>query len=198
LPRPAELQVSIKPGTYNDYQHVEITSTDNSTIYYTIDGNVPSEKSLVYKEPIDLVNNGTTVIKAFAINEYGMVGQTQEWKYILELPVPSEVSFSMEGGVYTDSIEFELSCDADAKIYYTIDGTVPNAKSLIYNAPLKVENGILVVKAVAINSYGMRSPVVEKQYAVTYNKYGTYSKTAIADGYYGSVGSKMSLHIWCY
>lgn len=192
VPEPEELQVSLEPGTYTDYQSVEIISDDNSTIYYTIDGSVPSEESLTYTSAINL-DNGTTVIKALAINEFGTVGSMKEWKYILDLPVPSEVSFSMEGGVYTDLLEIELSSDKDAKVYYTIDGTEPNEESLVYTSPIEVNTGIVGIKAVAINSYGMQSEVTEKQYVVTYNKYGEYSKTAVADAYYGSVGSSLSL-----
>lgn len=194
VPEPEELQVNLEPGTYTDYQSVEITSGDNSTIYYTIDGSIPSEESLTYTSAIDL-DNGFTVIKAFAINEFGTVGHIKEWGYSIDLPVPSEVSFSVESGVYTNLLEIELNSDKDAEVFYTLDGTEPDEGSFAYTSPIEVEvnSGVVVIKAVAINSYGMKSRIVEKQYAVTYNKYGEYPKTAVADAYYASVGSSLSL-----
>lgn len=192
VPKPGELQVSLEPGTYTDYQSVEITSGDDSTIYYTIDGSVPSEDSPIYTSPVDL-DEGTTVIRAFAINESGTVGNMKEWEYTLDLPIPSEVSFSMESGVYNDLIEIELNADEDAEIFYTIDGTEPNEGSSVYMTPIVVNNEIVTIKAVAVNSYGIRSGVTERRYIVTYSKYGEFPKTAAADAYYASVGNSLSL-----
>ncbi|MEN1938509.1 DUF6359 domain-containing protein [Paenibacillus sp. 102] len=43
------------------------TNTEGATIYYTLDGSVPTDKSILYNEPIVLNENG--VIKAIAVKE---------------------------------------------------------------------------------------------------------------------------------
>ena len=59
---------SPEAGTFLTAQSVEISSeTEGATIYYTIDGSEPTEKSPVYTEAISV--NETTTIKAIAVKE---------------------------------------------------------------------------------------------------------------------------------
>lgn len=193
VPTPAELKTSVQPGTYTELQTVEILSEDESSIYYTTDGSEPTMDSALYNSKIEL-KNGTTTIKAFAVNKRGTMGQVHEWEYVLDLPIPTEVSFSHDSGVYFDTVALELSSDADAVIYYTLDGTEPNENSDIYDGSLDLQNGIYTVKAMAVNEYQMPCETTEMKYAVTYNKYGRYPKSAVTpDGYYGAVGSNGAL-----
>ncbi len=55
-------------GNYTSAQNVSITcETAGATIYYTIDGTIPTEGSSVYSQPIQVTSN--TTIKAFAKKE---------------------------------------------------------------------------------------------------------------------------------
>lgn len=50
-----------------------------------------------------------------------------------------EVRFSLEGGIYGENIEVELSCDVEgAAILYTLDGSEPNISSTVYSKPIKI------------------------------------------------------------
>lgn len=56
---------SIPSGVYTEAQIVELsTSTPGATIYYTLDGSVPTTSSAIYSDPIDVAT--TTTISAFA------------------------------------------------------------------------------------------------------------------------------------
>ncbi|MFK7933468.1 MAG: CotH kinase family protein [Saprospiraceae bacterium] len=60
---------------------------------------------------------------------------------------PVELTFSRQGGFYTDEIELELY-SPDTKIYYTIDGSRPSRHSERYRKPIQIEE-TMVVRAVA-------------------------------------------------
>ena len=60
-------EIDLKGGFYSGAQQVTITCADpNATIYYTLNGSMPTEKSNVYSEPIRV--SKTTVIRATAKN----------------------------------------------------------------------------------------------------------------------------------
>lgn len=49
--------------------------------------------------------------------------------------------FSIPSGFYADKVQLGISCsDEDAKIYYTLDGSVPDRNSSLYQAPLTLED----------------------------------------------------------
>lgn len=65
LPQVATPQFSLAPGTYSSAQGVSITdATPAATIYYTVDGTLPSTNSAVYSSAITV--STSTVITAIA------------------------------------------------------------------------------------------------------------------------------------
>lgn len=57
---------SLAPGNYYKSQTIELSSaTPGVSIYYTLDGSIPTKQSILYSEPITISQN--TVIKAIAI-----------------------------------------------------------------------------------------------------------------------------------
>ncbi len=92
--------------------------------------------------------------------------------------------FSHEGGIYTE--EFYLTIKAgDSTVYYTTDGSEPDEKSNVYkepvlieaklNSPRTVQNKVsqerwekgVVIRAVAIDVLGNKSPIVTNTYFVS-------------------------------
>ena len=82
-------EFSINAGIYDENLVLEIKAP--GTIYYTVDGSIPTTSSYVYSEPINL--NKTTVVKAMSIEEGKVSSNYSVASYIINenhtLPVVS-------------------------------------------------------------------------------------------------------------
>ena len=78
----------------------------------------------------------------------------------------SEPVFSCAGGSYDVVIPLKLSANTTGKIYYTMDGSIPDEKSTVYNAPIFLESGNYMISAIFVNDYGIRSNVVQNWYEI--------------------------------
>ena len=74
--------------------------------------------------------------------------------------------FSFESGSYETIIPLKLTSNTAGRIYYTMDGSIPNENSEVYNAPIFLENGDYIIKAYFVNEFGVASGVVEKTYHI--------------------------------
>ena len=118
-----------------------------------------------------------------------------------------EVTFSLQSGFYQESIPLEMHCDSrKATIYYTLDGSLPDENSLVYDGALSLGpsndredvltkiTGITagetfvpvidfptghIVRAVAITNKGERSAVVSGTYLIGYDREKLYGDTAV-------------------
>ena len=71
---------SVAPGTYSDAQTVALhCATTGTTVYYTLDGTTPSEKSTEYTAPI--IIDKTTTLKAIAIDGEGNASKVATANY---------------------------------------------------------------------------------------------------------------------
>ncbi len=74
---------SVQEGTYSYYLRLEL-SAEYGTIYYTLDGSMPTAESTPYEKPIELREEGETLLSAVAVNEMGMVSDPLVLVYKLE------------------------------------------------------------------------------------------------------------------
>lgn len=195
IPIPQDVQVSLKGGTYDDYQSVTLSSPEGYTIYYTTDGTEPSEDDKIYSAPI-AIQDGTVCLQARAVDRNGTWGNCLKETYTIKLPVPESVQFSVPGGVISDEFQLCLEQSEGAKIYYTTDGETPTENSIFYENPIDMNLGSHMISAIAINEFGKTSAVVSQNYQVTYNKYASHPHSArIGDLYYAVLGEDSKLMV---
>jgi alpha-L-fucosidase len=97
---------------------------------------------------------------------------------------PPEITFVPNGGTFADSVSFGLISDTKgAKIYYTLDGSVPDENSLIYKNDVILHNAS-VITAIVISEDGVKSVPV----AAGFNKakYGIEYKSTYDEKYPGT------------
>ncbi len=74
---------SVAGGTYTSVQSVTLIASEPATIYFTLDGTMPTTASAVYSAAI-MVNSSLT-LKYFAVDTAGNVGAVQTQVYVINL-----------------------------------------------------------------------------------------------------------------
>ena len=114
-----------------------------------------------------------------------------------------EPVFSAAGGFYAEEFELELKAAPESRIYYTVDGSVPDHDSILYEKPIWIRDvsdesnvysarndfqplqdslaenpveKIMVVRAIAIDADGKKSDIVTNSYIVGKEKQGNYKE----------------------
>lgn len=141
-------EASPAAGAYLDPQTVTLsTTTDGSSIYYTLDGSTPTatNTSFLYTTPI--VINNTSTLKTLAVKP----GYTNSEVVTFEFAINGTVgnpTFTPIAGGYGNAQTVTISTSTTgATIYYTTDGSVPTTSSTVYTVPL------MVASTTTINAY---------------------------------------------
>ena len=121
---------------------VELYHDDaNAQIYYTADGSTPSTGSSRYTGALTF--HESTQLRAIAVT--GKFASSRELQYTVQLPNAAEPSAvvstgAAEGGLIAYGSQIQLtSTTTGAIIYYTTDGSAPNASSAKYTGPISVQ-----------------------------------------------------------
>jgi hypothetical protein len=110
-----------------------------ATLYFTTDGNNPTEASAVYSAPIPIAAEGITLLKFFAKDEALVRGPIETEVYVLDLTRPTTTA-SPAGGTYDSEQFITLTANEFSTIFYTTDGSAPTETSEIYSAPIPITN----------------------------------------------------------
>lgn len=142
----------VQPVIIFDYatSMVSITSvTEGCTIHYTIDGNDPTASSAVYREPFSVTS--PTTVKAIATHE------TLSPSTIAELVITQVATPTIQNN---GNNAISITCTTpDATIYYTTDGSTPDALSNVYIEPLTENVSGVTIKAIAVKEGMITSAV---------------------------------------
>jgi hypothetical protein len=168
---------SKEAGSYDDNIELKFTFDTGAFVYYTTDGSEPTKKSTLYDGSAIEIQNGTTRIKAVAIDSIGVSSDITELEYVIEYGVPSAPDVSPASGKYSSGEKVTINNIPDkCKAYYTTDGTIPTSSSTEYTGEFDMPDGNTVVSFVIINEHGQSSTVVKRNYNVTAKSTYTYNQ----------------------
>ena len=121
-------------------------SAPKGKIYYTIDGSVPTEKSMLYEAPFNTKKNLT--IKAIAIADGWSNSEVAEFETGVTKVTTPYASVASNSRVVAGT-KVELYCETDdATILCTTDGNVPTEAD-VYTSPIEItENTTIYAMAV--------------------------------------------------
>jgi hypothetical protein len=118
-------------GGYSSIQHVKVTcSTADASVYYTADGTDPDESSTLCAAGDSIEVGITTTIRARAYKNGMDPSAVAEATFIIDLPDVATPYFEPEAGIYNAPLDVIIHCaTADARIFYTTDGSDPDVNS---------------------------------------------------------------------
>ena len=159
-------EFSVEQGEYNRYISVEIIYEEGLTAYYTTDGSTPSEKSQLYEGPIEIKEQGETVIKAVTLNDKNEKSAVSTAKYEIKLESIEAPKVTPDSGTYTEPTKIEVEVPDGMKAYYTIDeyGKTPDTESEEYTGPIDMPRGKNVFSVILVDESGMCSDITENIY----------------------------------
>ncbi|SFH61222.1 zinc-ribbon domain-containing protein [Pseudobutyrivibrio sp. OR37] len=154
---------SYEAGEYDKDFLLQLTTTGDYQIFYTVNGKNPTTSGKLYSKPIQ-ITEGTTEVKAVAQNEVGEYSEVASAKYVvthkqLSLPVVSPTD-----GVYTEKVMISIDVPEGCKAYYTWDGTNPVQNGIEYMEPFPIIEGTSVLSVVIVDEDGNVSPTYHGNY----------------------------------
>lgn len=156
-------EFSYTEGNYAEVVPLKLTASTQGTIYYTMDGSIPDENSLVYTTPIFL-ETGKYTITAMFVNQYGIKSDVVKKTYVIDILRPSAPEVETYSGEYTTPTLIEVLVPYDCFVYYTTDGSTPNNLSAQYTAPLPMPLGKSTYKFVTYNKEGVSGDCTTRQF----------------------------------
>ena len=141
-----------------------VTITNNSeaegaTVYYTVDGGEIEQFTGASKE--------FTIVKNTTIVAYAQIGDNEETRSatvtaeFTRVAATPEIGFDGDASAFENEIDVFVSTENDTPVYYTLDGSTPDAKSTLYEAPLTIKANA-TLKVIAIEDGGYKSGVVSQ------------------------------------
>lgn len=137
-------------------------ATIGADIYYTIDGTAPDATKTKYTVPVVIASALT--LKAIAIKDEHIDSEVLSAAYT-QAKVATPVAAPVAGEV-ADNSEVVLTCATiGAKIYYTVDGSEPDATDTEYTEPIVITDEV-TIKAIGILTGYANSDVLSAAYTI--------------------------------
>lgn len=159
---------SLASGMYTSSQVVSLRDTNSSvSIYYTLDGTVPTSKSNLYLAPITI--SSTKTLKAVAIDSNGNSSAIFSATYLISgstvIPVPVT---NIQAGTYRTSLLIQLFDKYSKPLlaYYTLDGSTPTTNSIPYTGYIYLKS-TCTLKVIAVDFHGNTSGVLTSTYNIS-------------------------------
>lgn len=101
-----------------------------------------------------------------SVNELLLSSDNEEVMRIYQSYMALPPEFSIQEGFYTGIQPLKIIPYGTGKVYYTMDGSLPDENSAMYTAPIILEDGDYTICAYFVNEYGIASEYVTRSYHV--------------------------------
>jgi uncharacterized repeat protein (TIGR03803 family) len=155
-------------GTFTTTQQVILTEpTPGSTIYYTVDGDVPvvgNGDTLEYTGPFNVTQSSVVqAIAVFSPADSSLNSLVSSASFFIGATIPAP-TITPGSSVFVTSESVTLSdVNTAASIYYTTDGTTPTKSSTLYTGPITVL-GTEKIQAIAAEDNYLTSPIASASF----------------------------------
>lgn len=153
-------------GDYEEVIPLKLSSNTSGTIYYTLDGTTPDERSEVYTAPLFL-EAGEYVVSAVFVNDYGIKSDVVTKKYVINLSVPNAPEVELYSGAYSAPTMISVEGAQGCSVFYTTDESTPTRDSVPYTGPIPMPLGKTVFQFVNISEEGIASEVTTRTYTLS-------------------------------
>ncbi len=174
---PAPPEVDLTAGYYETKKYIAITSYQGFDVYYTFDENADLPAGGTKFTERVFLDEGIHTLRAVAVNEE-LVSDELRGTYKIIMPSPQTPRSNLAPNTYKNRQRVRLKPglenenDDDIVIYYTVDGSNPDADSPIYSGePFLLPSGRVTLKAVAVNKYNKVSNMLEIKYKIEAKPY---------------------------
>ena len=173
---PSQPVTSFLAGTYAYRRRLYLTSPEGYEVRYLFnnpEAKLPDDGTLYNPEEGIFLDEGTWAIRAVCVND-DLVSDEISAVYLIDLPKPRAPNCNLAPNTYEKKQWVRLrpneenKDDPDITIYYTIDGSIPDADSPVYTGtPIELPVGTNVtLQAVAVNQYGKPSNTFERTFKI--------------------------------
>lgn len=172
---PLSPMVDLTAGYYTEKKNITLSSPQGYDIYYTFDPEtvLPEEGTLA--TGAIFLDEGIWDLRAVAVSGE-LVSDPLTASYKVFMPSPQTPGCSLAPNTYERRQRIWLrpgkdnEKDTDITIYYTIDGSTPDADSPVWTGePFYLPSGKVKLQAVAVNGYGKASNILTVEYKFTFS-----------------------------
>lgn len=156
-------EFSEEAGAYDKVISLKLLAGSNCTVYYTLDGSVPTKDSEVYSVPIRL-ERGEYEVAAVCINHYDQASDVIRKTYTIDISIPDEPEISVDSGEYSSPRMISSDLIEGYELFYTMDGTTPTRDSTPYLVPIPMPLGHSVFQFIMYDENGIASEIARREY----------------------------------
>lgn len=141
---------SSSPGTFLNRISLELLTSGEGKVYYTLDGSTPTNASHVYKDALYL-EEGKYIISAIFINELGVESEVVRGEFIIDLSKPFAPDVNVYSGVTSIPEAIVIGVQENCEVLYSLDGSELTEDSFHYRGPIAMPLGSFTLRCVTIN-----------------------------------------------